>query len=276
MTSGWDGYISSFHRDRAGITERLLRRSCGDAGVDPYTWLVGVVEEAPVVLDVGSGSGPMAGLVPSWVGVDRSAEELAVGRLADRLPSVRASAAALPVRGASVRVAVAAMSLQVLEPIDEVMHELARVVQAAGQLVLLLPARGPVPAQDAFFYLGVQWRLRQRIRYPNDRHLGRKQLAKLASACGFLVEEDVSVPFSLSIRDRDDAEELVTSLYLPGVTQSRVDRAVALVSRRIGSELTIPLRRVILRRRERGLNRPAAESRGQGAGFPRNRRSEPR
>lgn len=124
-------YIESFHRDHAGITERILRRA-RSADTDSYEWLVAAVHSRAFVLDIGSGSGPVAARVQYWIGIDRSPEELAVAKLAGRPTVVRATADALPARSAAVVVAVSAMSLQVLEPIDDVMAELARVMRPGG------------------------------------------------------------------------------------------------------------------------------------------------
>lgn len=138
------------------------------------------------------------------------------------------------------------MSLQVLEPIDSVMDELARVVRPGGQVVVLLPARGPMPLRDLVFYLVLQWHLRRLIRYPNDERLDGRRLSGLAAAHGFDIEEDCRAAFFVRMRERADAEELVASLYLPGVTASQVERAVEHVATRVGRSVTIPLRRVVL------------------------------
>ncbi len=244
----WDDYVDAFHRDRPGITEDLLRGArLGE--LDPYEWLTAAVDStAGTVLDVGCGSGPVAGGFTRWIGVDRATEELRVADARGRAPLVRAAADSLPVRTAASEVALCVMSLQILCPLDAALAELARVVRPGGQLVLLLPARRPVPLRDGFFYLRLQRRLSRTIGYPNDLRLGGTALATLVDSHCFAVESDERAGFTLRLRDRGDAERLVRSLYLPGVTAGRVGRAVALVERRVGRSVTIPLRRVVLRR----------------------------
>jgi len=244
----WSSYVAAFHRERPGITERLLRRSRAGP-LDPYDWLASAFDAtAGVVLDVGAGSGPMASLLDGWVGLDCSHEELAVARSLDRRPLLCAVADAVPVRDASVGAVVLAMSLQVLEPVDDVMAELARVVQPGGQVVALLPARSPLRLRDALLYFRLQRRLRQSITYPNDTRLAGGGLRRLAAAAGFEVTGDERLAFGLPLPDRAAAEQLVASLYLPGVDDHRLARAVELVATRVGRSVTIPLRRVVLRR----------------------------
>jgi SAM-dependent methyltransferase len=152
-------YIESFHRDHAGITERILRRA-RSADTDSYEWLVAAVHSRAFVLDIGSGSGPVAARVQYWIGIDRSPEELAVAKLAGRPTVVRATADALPARSAAVVVAVSAMSLQVLEPIDDVMAELARVMRPGGQLAVLRVPRTAATGRQAVHRLAGRRRRR--------------------------------------------------------------------------------------------------------------------
>lgn len=248
MVADWNDYLASFHQERAGITEEVLR-GARLGTLDPYAWLSAAVNPTGgPVLDIGSGSGPVAGTFTRWIGVDRSADELRLAGRRGRAPLVRATAAALPIRTGGSEVAVCVMSLQVLRPLDAVFGELARVLQPGGQLVVLLPARRPLPVRDVVFYARLQRRLGQAISYPNDDRLDGKVLAALAGSHGFAVEDDVRAGFRLHLQNRADAERLVHSLYLPGVASARVDRAVALVERSVGRSVTVPLRRVVLRR----------------------------
>ncbi len=264
MDADWDGYLDAFHRDRAGITEDLLR-DARLSGMDPYSWVwTAVTSTAGPVIDVGCGSGPVeAAGVARWVGIDRSAEELRVARARGRSPLVRATAAALPIRTAASDTALCVMSLQILSPLDDVIRELGRVLRPGGQLVVLLPARRPLPVRDLLLYARLQRALGQAIGYPNDDRLEGKGLAVLAGSHGFSVEDDVRARFALPLRTAADAEQLVRSLYLPGVAEARVGRAVALVDRRVGRSVTIPLRRVVLRRHTRAERSVAVQGFGE-------------
>jgi SAM-dependent methyltransferase len=249
MDADWNDYVESFHRERAGVTEEVLR-DARLGTLDPYSWLsAAVTPTGGPVVDIASGSGPVAATFARWIGIDRSADELRIARGRGRSPLVRATAAALPIRTGGSDVALCVMSLQILSPLDAAFGELARLLRPGGQLVVLLPARRPLPVRDLAFYARLQRRLGQAIAYPNDDRLGGTALAALAAAHGFAVEDDVRAGFVLRLPCRADAERFVHSLYLPGVAAARVDRAVALVERRVGRSVTVPLRRVVLRRR---------------------------
>jgi SAM-dependent methyltransferase len=144
--------------------------------------------------------------------------------------------------------AVAAMSLQILLPLDKAVSEFARVVRPGGTVVILLPARRPLPWRDVILYLALQLRLRRSIGYPNEGVLDGEGLARLVSRYGLEVVDDRRAPFVLPLSTVDEAEEFVQSLYLPDVPSARVIRAVGLIRRRVGRRVTIPLRRVVLRR----------------------------
>jgi SAM-dependent methyltransferase len=226
----------------------VLRRALA-GGQDPYAWTAAALGSTPNwVLDIGAGSGPMARYVDLWVGIDRSLQELALARSAGTPAVVCAAGSALPVRDSSAAAAVLVMSLQVLEPVGGIMAELARVVRPGGRVVLLLPARSPLSWRDKLFFLLLQLRLRQRITYPNDAALATGRLRRLAAATGFAVTDDVRRAFVLPLSNRADADELVRSLYLPGVDERRISRAVEQMATRVGKSVSIPLRRVVVRR----------------------------
>ncbi|MPY91850.1 MAG: DUF3179 domain-containing protein [Acidimicrobiia bacterium] len=249
----WDRYVVSFHRGLAGITERVLARARG-GGLDPYAWcaeaLPGAAGGAAVgpVLDVACGSGPMASHVSSWIGVDRSGEELAAARAGGRGPLVQALGNWLPVRDGSCAAVVSSMGLQVLQPLEAMVVELARVVRAGGAVVVLLPAGRPLPLRDVVLYVRLQARLRRRVRYPNDRALGRGRLRVLAARHGLHVVEDRRRAFELPLEVGGDAETLIDSLYLPDVSPRERAAALELLRRRTGGVVGIPLRRVVLGR----------------------------
>lgn len=111
----WELYLDRFHEERAGITEELLDRCTGPVGRTPYDWLAdGGAVEGPVV-DVACGSGPMAGRVDRWVGIDRSHGELARANALGRGPLVLASSLALPIPTGRAAAVVVAMALMVVD-----------------------------------------------------------------------------------------------------------------------------------------------------------------
>lgn len=190
----------------------------------------------------------MAARLAGWIGVDRSTAELEVAQRDERSPLVRADAAGLPVGTARVAGAVLAMTLQVLAPFEQVLAEVARVVRPGATVVALVPARRPLPLRDILLYLRLQRRVRQRIGYPNDRQLAGRRVRRTLRAAGFEVVEDARRAYRLPLADADDAQLFMSSLYLPGVDERRLAGGLELIRGRVGGEVAVPLRRVVLRR----------------------------
>lgn len=246
-TERWTSYLARFHDDHPGVTERILRR-CTSRGIDPYEWTADPLDDVACTLDVASGSGPMADHLRGWMGLDTSASELAVAAVSGRRPLVRASATALPVRSQRMPASVCTMGLQVVQPMEVALDELARVTEPGGRVVVLLPAARPIPPAHVVVYLRLQLALRARIRYPNDRQMTTPRLRALAAARGLEVLADERRAFDLPLRTDADADDLVRSLYLPDVTEARLAAARRVIRRRVGTSLTVPLRRVVLER----------------------------
>lgn len=244
----WADYLDRFHAERPGITERVLRR-CRADGLDPYQWcaqpLAGV--RGPV-MDVACGSGPMADQLAGWIGSDTSVAELGAARHRHRGPLVRASATSLPVRSGAFEGLVCSMGMQIIDPLDAALVEVARALRPGGTAVFLVPDSRPMPWRAALLFAQLQIAVRRRIRYPNHRLIGPTALRRRAGRVGLTVIADERRPFRLALTSDADAEEFVASLYLPKVAADRLDAGRRLVIRRVGSELTVPLRRVILDR----------------------------
>lgn len=51
----WDAYLSSFHQDRPGITDRIISRSVDSHGATPYDWVTKSVPNEGLVVDVAHG-----------------------------------------------------------------------------------------------------------------------------------------------------------------------------------------------------------------------------
>jgi len=243
-----DGYVAAFHAERAGITERVLARSHA-AGVDPYAWCAAALgsTEGPLV-DVACGSGPLAEHLPGWFGLDLSGDELAVAASAGRGPLLQASADQLPLPDGAVGILACSMSLQVLEPLGAVLAEIGRVLRPGGKAVALLPAARPAGLADTLVYLRVQVALRTRIGYPHDELLRPATLAPLAARSGLTLTSDDHRSFALPLRCDADVDELLASFYLPGVARARLNRARRVLRARLGRDLAIPLRRLVLDR----------------------------
>lgn len=232
----WPGYLEEFHRRRSGITEATLGR-CTSGGIDPYTWLLDplVVDNDAPVLDLACGSGPLVGRRPAspWIGVDRSAAELATFAA----PGVRADAGRLPFRSGTFPNVVCSMAVMLLRPLDAALAEIHRVLTPGGRGALLVPGGRPLTARDVARYGRLMIALRRtHLTYPNR---GGQLLTALAGA-GLAVTSDERRRFELPL---DDPRLFVESLYLPGSLPARIDAAARVTAGWEG--IGIPLRRVV-------------------------------
>jgi SAM-dependent methyltransferase len=247
-SADWPVYLDRFHAEQAGITERILNR-CRSDGLDPYQWCADpVADRRGPVLDIACGSAPMAADLLGWIGIDCSTAELATAQTAGRGPLIRSSATDLSVARSATDAVVCSMAMQVIQPVAAAIAELARVLRPAGRAVLLLPAAGPLSWRQASVYLRLEAALRRRIRYPNDHALASGRLAATAATRGLIVTSDERRTFSLPIASEHAIVELVHSLYLPDIPPRRLRHAERVLSRQIGAELAVPLRRVVLDR----------------------------
>lgn len=244
----WATYLQRFHTERPGITEQILSR-CRAGRLDPYEWCAQPLAGQPgPILDLACGSGPMAAPLEGWIGADTSAAELAAARARRRFRLMRASAARLPIRGDAVDAAVCSMGMQIIDPFAEALAELARVLRPGGRAVLLLPAGGPIPWRHTVTYGRLQIALRQRLRYPNDHILRPTPLRQAAATVGLNVAHDEHLAFTLPLDTGAQADELLSSLYLPDVAPRRLAAGRRVLDGRIGGALTVPLRRIVLNR----------------------------
>ena len=246
----WRGYLSAFHGEHPGITERLFDH----LDASPYGWLVeALAEETGVILDLACGSAPTRAHLPRhrWGGMDTSRAELAAAAAAARGPLVRAQAGALPLPDASVDAVCAAMCLQVLTPLAGALAEIIRVLRPGATLAALVPARlGPSPTGwlawlrvlTALGVLDPPW--------PNPE--ARDDLPRVLSEHGLTIRADERRTFNLRLDTPVRATLLVDSLYLPNTDPDRVGRAKQVLARwaRPGRRLPLPLRRVIAHRPE--------------------------
>lgn len=247
-SADWPVYLDRFHAEQAGITERILNR-CRSDGLDPYQWCADpVADRRGPVLDIACGSAPMAADLLGWIGIDCSTAELATAQTAGRGPLIRSSATDLSVARSATDAVVCSMAMQVIQPVAAAIAEVGRVLRPGGRAVLLLPATGPLGWRDALVYLRLQATLRRRIRYPNDRALASHPLSATSAPVGLTVTSDQRRTFSLPLASDKEVAELVHSLYLPGISPRRLRHARRGLSGRVGSDLGVPLRRVVLDR----------------------------
>jgi SAM-dependent methyltransferase len=239
--TSWPDYLRGYHDSRPGITEELLRR----CDPDPYSWLLeGVEVSGRRVLDLACGSAP---LFPDlsrarYLGVDASPGELRAAAVQERGPVVRADANHLPLPDASVDVVVCSMALQILTPLPEVLAELRRVLAPSGVLLAVIPVSRPLTHRDRIRYSQVLWQLRRpRLGYANPR------VPRMLARAGWSVVSQEARRLGYRIEDPADGRRLVDAFYLPGGTDAQHAAAVELVSSWSGTELGIPLQRLVAR-----------------------------
>lgn len=245
----WPGYLAAYHDARPGITEQVLTHTTTRDDEAPYAWLVRPLRDTTgPILDLACGSAPTQPLLADrrWLGLDSSAGELAYAATVGRGPLVQARADRLPVRDGTLVAVCAAMCLQVLTPLDQVLRELRRALRPSGMLVALVPARLPPIPRGWLGWWRVLHALGSRSQpWPNPGALDG--LAGVLRANGFVVDSDERRVFQYPVTGPGEVALLLDSLYLPHLTSDRVDVAKTTLAwwARPGRALPIPLRRVV-------------------------------
>lgn len=245
----WPGYLAGFHRDRPGAIEAVLTRArAGDH--NPYRWLARAVSShAGVVVDVASGAGPIARELAAperrVVSVDVSADELALVNGAGI--AVQGDALHLPVGDQVADVVTSSMGLAVITPAAEVLREMARVLRPGGVVVAIGPSLRPMAPRD-IRELGLLFTaMRARIRFPGV--LERIGLATALPAAGLRKVEDARERYRFTVAGREDAELLISALYLPMADEGQVAAGVSHLVRRVSRlgpiTMPVPMRRVV-------------------------------
>ncbi|UGY92922.1 class I SAM-dependent methyltransferase [Streptomyces gobiensis] len=238
----WPGYLADFHQRRPGITEAVLART------GAYTWLLEAVPSKAPVLDLACGSAPLwpALAAQEYVGLDASPGELAAAGTRGAGPLVLGRAEALPFGSGSFPVVVCSMSLQILTPLTAVLDEIARVMAPGGLLVALVPGREPLRGADRLWLAGLLAALGRPIRYPNDERL-HERLPQVLSGAGLRLADSRQRRFAYRMGSAEDADVLLSSLYLPGLSERRrgVARGWLRLLARGGATMPVPLRRVV-------------------------------
>jgi SAM-dependent methyltransferase len=244
----WRAYLEEFHRQRPGITERILARSHDETGSTPYRRLATALGPSASVLDLACGSGPLHGLTTArWVGIDISPAELGVAAARGASPLVAGDAARLPFERASFDAVVCSMALMVVQPLARALAEIARVLRPGGRLVALLPSTHPLTVTDRLRYLQLLAALRRvRFAYPHD--VTAAELRELLVGAGLALVDERHRRFAYPFATGDAARGFVASLYLPGTGTERIATAERVAERWVGKTLGVPLRLVVARR----------------------------
>ncbi len=247
----WKQYIADFHRERPGVTEAVLSRALsGDHS--PYRWLARAVSaDTTVVLDIACGSGPMSRELAQpgrmVVGMDLSNSEVTLAAERGPGPWVQGDALALPFADGSVSAVTSSMGLVVVTPLDQVLSEISRVLRPGGVLAAIAPALRPLHPRDVRVLARINTRLRTKPQFPGPVELAG--FRKTLELHGLRRVEDGRERFRFTIRNRADAELVMSALYLPQTRWSRVESAIEHLEDRVQKHgpvaVTIPMRRVV-------------------------------
>ncbi len=246
--ASWRSYVEEFHRQRPGITERILEQCRDETGSTPYRCVAAPLDPHASVLDLACGSGPLHSLVTGrWVGIDISPAELAAATARGAAPLVAGDAARLPFGSASFDAVVCSMALMVVQPLARVLAEIARVLRPGGRLVALLPSTHPLTLADRLRYARLLVALRRvRFAYPHD--VTAADFRELLVGAVLAPVDDRHRRFTYPFATGDAARELVASLYLPGTGAARIAAAERVAERWVGKVLGVPLQLVVARR----------------------------
>lgn len=248
--AAWSQYLSTFHRERSGITEDVLSASRSTQGITPYFWITAPIPFGARTLDLACGSGPNLRLRPRepWIGLDHSASELLRARRSGTNNVLDGDATSLPFADGSFDAVVCSMALMLIQPLERALAEVHRVLTRGGLFVFTMPGRRPLRLRDVVRYARLVSRLgRRNLSYPNMRALSH--VPALFTENGFDVVEDVRTRFDFPLTSLERSALFVRSLYLPGVTDSTIERGERLAARWTGSTIAIPLRRITVMRR---------------------------
>lgn len=254
MTSrtAWAGYVSQFHDQRPGITERAFTHAVHSELGTPYRWLAEPLPTSPgAVLDIACGNAAMLPWLTgydSYLGVDRSRGEIGHARAQGRGPVVYGDARRLPVPDSSIDTVVSSMGLMLVRPPERAVAEISRVLRRGGLMAILVPATRPILARDVPLGTALMARLHGPGSMPQQLSVGR--LRRLLSAVGMSVIDARRERFPFAVHSPEHASLAVRSLYTPGRSARQLAQAEALLNRRAGerTELPVPLLRVIARR----------------------------
>jgi len=242
----WDAYITEFHDRRPGITEAVLSHCVDDRGSTPYDWLVAGIQPTDRVLDVACGSAPTRPLIAGrWLGVDRSSSELHEALRDHRSAVAQGDATALPVRSGSVDVVLVSMALMLIDPLDDALAEIYRVLVPGGELRALLPTTTAMTIGDRRGYARLAIASRSIPRFPSTP-LDRS-LAPIVDS-GLRLSGNDRRRFTHPLADTSAARQFLDSWYTPTTpTALETRRQSSMRIPRI-DEIAVPLRRILARR----------------------------
>ncbi len=248
----WADYLSQYHALNPGITERVLG-GAPLAGIGtPYQWLRSTLAAEPgAVIDLACGSAPMHPLLldaSTYLGIDRSEQELAIAERRGRGPLMLGDALELPLPDASVDAVVCSMAIMLLRPVERALSEVARVLRPGGVFATIRPVGTPVRRADLILVVPLLLGLRHLPEMP--QRFGGHRFRRLLADAGLTVVDDRALRFAHPLESPEDARLAVEALYLPHVSPERRHDAARRLSRRTrpGAEIPLAIRRTVATR----------------------------
>lgn len=235
-------------RRQAGAEEKVVAQSFGGDDT-PIDWLVrAVAGSARTVLDLACGTGTLTNHLARpgrlVVGVDLSPEHLAAAQPVDGVQFVRGDATRLPIADGTVDAVVSSLGLGVVTNRRAFLREVVRVLRPGGVFAGLTPASRPFSVED----LRVASQLAAHLRVPPTlpgqlEFNARSTLAQV----GLTAVEDARARYHFVVKDRADAELLISGLRVPSDSFRGGDAVEFLVRRARNRPVRVPLpmRRIV-------------------------------
>jgi hypothetical protein len=121
------------------------------------------------------------------------------------------------------------------------------VLRPGGVLAAIAPALRPLAARDVRILSRINAALRTKPQFPGPVEM--MGATKTLLAHGMRRVEDARERYCFTVATREDAELMLSALYLPQTRESRVAAAVELLERRVNRrgpvEVAIPMRRLV-------------------------------
>jgi SAM-dependent methyltransferase len=156
-------YLQGWHDRHPGATSTMLDSLTDEMGRNSYEVLAEVIHDGDEpVLDLACGDGYLLELLhPNrvCVGMDWNIAELdaACRRIGHEAPLTRANAAGLPVATAAFGAVACHYALMLLQPLESVLAEVARVLRPGGLLATVLPAPPPENTPNPISVFRAAW-----------------------------------------------------------------------------------------------------------------------
>ena len=193
-----------------------------DVGRNTYQILAKALSDGgEPILDLACGDGYLLELLRTdrdCLGADWNVGELTAAshRLGRGAPLVRADAASLPISTASIGAIGCHYALMLLQPLEQVLSELARVVRPDGLLACVLPSSASAEGSGPISVFRRAWQ-EVTATFPveippiqDDRAVDPEELAVILAVAGF---SSISVQ-SISVTKQMTVDETVESVFL--------------------------------------------------------------